>query len=1063
MPKALFFSPTPTAAALAKLARAHPQLQSTAWKVYATDDATALAPIKGTLPANVEGNVRMAPKTPSQRQANSLWGVLSPTLRVKLVAEEEILFCVPAESESLLRLEEAFLDLGRTDMRWYTRGEHVWVRCLAPSVHLRLRVQEGVLEGVTAWTRHEQSSLWVEDGYAHPLADVWAKTLSSRDWVWVSRTGDAATAPALEGGVTWNDRMEKLFSLPAKIRELIPVTEPSQFSISVRMVEDTEATPDADAWFLSEDQWEALSAAWEEIPQDELSRFSAALLQTDTEKTYLLEEKHVVGSARMGVHIVQHTGARSWARVRGADNLYVPVGWRVAPRLRREALRALFRLDSNAKVFVTGTLSAPRVEMLVRDTSEPLASFLEYAPPARATCLERLEEELLFTWPDLQRELPPPEKKSQSEAPRIAPPPIPKKRAQAKTAPERKITPPPPEERSPAVDDATRVRVAELERQLSAGGVREVAPWAELAELKARLGEAEDASTCWETVLFFAPSDEAASALEAQRLQLVAGKGGAPDPTDLLMADPPLFAGSTYLGARALREVTAGKVFVDSSTHFAADKFFRQEKPVSKKLAWSVLRGLHAYSRDRIGLTTAKTALVGAVSERGLSELYDVPRFVRKTLATAGNGILAADQARALDALWARAAVYPLEENSLGGYIRTLFAVGFARCGIGARAADLFAAVEKETPIHDTPNQILFQLYRARAASFTLGTSAEMWKNEVSGAIAKIREARVRDRVEWLRKRSEWLRTETTPEINLTVKPTLETVLAEVEASPELAPARLEKIFQIKDIFDYEVVVATQRTLQCVLRCGDEDLLRKTLNVIPKNLSRITIDGYRASVLGTGIRAAATLNESALVDAWLDEVVRLSSAARDLTPKDLLQAVEPGLKALYRFGALESARKLFSALDVKATRTSREGIKLRCALAQGYLQVGEKDRATRYLRECAEDSLGSGLDNVGRHDAATTALRASRHWPREIRVEIAQKILASLDLFKDTYTASQQGIYETHKVLLVETCVDAMVDDVTFQSDRLRDWMDAEERVWRQQVLGDWRAALGTA
>ena len=56
-----------------------------------------------------------------------------------------------------------------------------------------------------------------------------------------------------------------------------------------------------------------------------------------------------------------------------------------------------------------------------------------------------------------------------------------------------------------------------------------------------------------------------------------------------------------------------------------------------RRLAWTVLAGWHHHARDRLGVTRAKEALLGGINERGVSELHDLPRFVRYALTREGD------------------------------------------------------------------------------------------------------------------------------------------------------------------------------------------------------------------------------------------------------------------------------------------------------------------------------------------------------------------------------------------------------------------------------------------
>jgi hypothetical protein len=79
----------------------------------------------------------------------------------------------------------------------------------------------------------------------------------------------------------------------------------------------------------------------------------------------------------------------------------------------------------------------------------------------------------------------------------------------------------------------------------------------------------------------------------------------------------------------------------------------------------------------------------------------------------------------------------------------------------------------------------------------------------------------------------------------------------------------------------------------------------------------------------------------------------------------------------------------------------------------------------------------------------------------ETRLPQVRRLLQGLDRFTDAYTASAQRIYETFKVLMLERIVDTVADDVTFESDTVRGYLDEDEQSLRRRIIADWRSACG--
>jgi hypothetical protein len=156
-----------------------------------------------------------------------------------------------------------------------------------------------------------------------------------------------------------------------------------------------------------------------------------------------------------------------------------------------------------------------------------------------------------------------------------------------------------------------------------------------------------------------------------------------------------------------------------------------------------------------------------------------------------------------------------------------------------------------------------------------------------------------------------------------------------------------------------------------------------------------------------------------------------------------------------------SARRFLEALLPLAKRGQREGVKLRAALADGFLQMRDIEQANALMDQCLDDTIEGTFDHVGRYDAGVSVLLALKRWPMTARLPRCERVLAALHRFTDAYTAGLQGLYATHKVLIVERVVDAVVDDVTFQSDRVQGYLDDEELAIRRRINADWRDLCG--
>ncbi|MBK6535920.1 MAG: hypothetical protein IPF99_42225 [Deltaproteobacteria bacterium] len=134
---------------------------------------------------------------------------------------------------------------------------------------------------------------------------------------------------------------------------------------------------------------------------------------------------------------------------------------------------------------------------------------------------------------------------------------------------------------------------------------------------------------------------------------------------------------------------------------------------------------------------------------------------------------------------------------------------------------------------------------------------------------------------------------------------------------------------------------------------------------------------------------------------------------------------------------------------------------MRASLAEGYLLLKDEARASALIESTIDAALSGELNHTERYDAGAAALSALRHWPMETRLPQVRRLLQGLDRFTDAYTASAQRIYETFKVLMLERIVDTVADDVTFESDTVRGYLDEDEQSLRRRIIADWRSACG--
>lgn len=1016
--------------------------------------------------------------SPLRREAPHLIEALRPLHQPGEPLVDEALFVLPAESPAARRLLERLLLLQRGDVQVASftgeSGERFAVRVKAPPIYLLMAARDGDEPGVGVYARTGASPLWVAWSYEHPLAGPAAAALArSGHTALVDRHGAWLRLPSEFRTRSIYDALTPVFS--ASTVDLTPVETDLKFEIQIRLAPGPVA--DADLWLLTPDQLLDLEPLIEASTADELGRLTVARLTASTPgegTVYLLRERVRPGAARMAARVSETLDLPGYVAVAGADNLYIPAGRRLVPLLRRDDLRKLLALDRAHTVVITEDRDGPRIVTITAVDESPLQRWIDYVATDRRLELDRLLERSVFEFPEVTIDWP--------EAPRpiLQAPPSRELRRQAPVNPKllHPAAPlPTPDQPAPSVDEqqaarlaALRDRARELEHLLLGGGVDDPAPWTELAQLKQQLGDPDEAAACLESALLHGgfPYD-AELAATLVRVHNLSPETATDDAlAELVVADRRTPAQSARLGALIVTRLAVGHPPADEVMQLALPVFADPRLPVARRLAWVVLAGWYHHARDRLGLTRAKESIVGGINERGLSELHDLPRFVRHALAREGDDEAAPhgqprgdrlqqSQLVALEALWHDVLAAGLPDiDVLAAYTRLTFAVGFARLGARTVAHDIIAPLDRELDVHELPNRVLFRLYQARLAHETAGSSPEAWAADAAKIVEPVRGTPNFRAIEWLQKRSMWLRTDSADA--LTSRATRWRLPAHVELEA-LGEYLKSEMIPAEGKYEYLVAEAVDVCLHRALASGSEAIVLAVLSAAEPGLEKIQILSHRAEAIGTCIHGAASLGDSAMLGRLLDTLVDIARSQQIGSVRELTRAVERGFLALRKFGGLDPARGLLEALSDVQPHTVSDRCLLLATVAKGFVQLGEERTADALLDRVCTQLFDGNLDYVTRAQVGTSVAGALRHWPNVSRVERSRKFLAALPVFRDTFTTGRY--YDTHRIMMLEAIVDSLADSRTRHSDRIQGFLDQEEHALRRRIQGDWTNVCG--
>jgi hypothetical protein len=989
------------------------------------------------------------------RQAPHLAGAVRPLAQGGDPESALAWFVVEAERPAARDTLERLLLLGRDDVRMgifeADQRRTLVVEVTRPPLYLLMRARQEPQEGVRAYAQQGPSVL-VEWGWRHPLQPMIEQLAQRLDrTVLIDGDGRWRYAPRALALSSIYDGLSPELGAPEL--ELTPSAGEHRFTLRLRLGPGPDSEPEL--WLLEPAAFARLEELIESTAVEQLAGLTVCRLEEPGRGVrYLLRERSRPGLPRLGPRVGDIVGQRGFARATGLEQLYLPARRRLIPAMRRDDLRAMLSLGEGSQLVVLEEDSAGLRVLRVRELHEqPLSAWLELVALDRRVELDRMLDDALFRFPGVQIEARP-KPKARAEVPRPERPVRPVERRE-KPRPERAPEPLPPApepEDTVAAQKLLRQRARALEEQVAQGGVVDAQLWSDLASLKAQLDEPHDACSCQEAAAFYGRAE--LPALVDLRSRLSEPGLRSLQLAELALRDPLSAPSAALLGARLLERLSRGEPLEDGLMQHVVELFSDPRLPVGRRLAWTVLRECHRASRDRLGLTRAREAVLGGLNTQGLTDSHDVPRFVRQVLALGEHGERVAgeagDRLRVFEELWDILEDQPL--SVLSAYQRVIFAVGFVRLGVPSRARDLVGRVESEMPAHDLPNRGLFRLYLARMA---MGTSSdeEAWAAEyrrVEQSFAGDSSFRA---VEWYCKRSNWLRAAPVPEPVPWVRGPIERQIASAEAKPEQAPEILQKILREREYYDYEVEQAVSRSVRATMATGQDTLMGELVRAISARLDSIGSLTYRVRAVGACLRAAAAASDVPTVQALLDKIVDIAHASDTPSVRGLLAAVRPALAALRPLGAGQAASDFLLALVPH--HPSIEHVPLQASLAEGFCLLRDRAQADPLLEQAVAGTLVENVsDYAHRDEGAAAVLLALRHWPVLDRALPCQHLLRNLPLFRDAF--SVRRYFPTYQILLLERLVDTLVDEEVVSSDRLRTYLDEEELAIRRRIHADW-------
>ena len=698
------------------------------------DAELAASPARGWRTA--EGAVRAAPdRAPSPVAQDALRAggvdVIDATVpdgapRVRCLAElvraraapnaplaERVLFVAP-DARTQLELAAELLRLGCDRQELRRAGDLFLLRALGPSYFTVARALDRI-GGVRAYgpTPEGQDRVWVELGYAHPLA---ARLRPEEDEVllvsedpWVSLRDGA-----------WTDVYAIAdFAVPGAKHALHATEELPRLAVSMRLVRGG-ADDAATLWVLERDAIAQVERLMASAPDAVAQGLLFAVSDEEPPRVLLRARPSAKG-------VELDLDADAYRPHLQIPNLFLPRGLVLEPPLRRDKVRELFAPDPDALVWVRGAAGSTDLEVthIEERAFRPLDEWVEWVVDRDAAVLRAWVEGASFDFSDyiveevpfamepsrrggggrVRRERAEPSRRGfVPEAVAIEDAPAPKSEA--------------PQSKKESA--ALAQRLATLERELAAQpGDAPVSLWTETAELNARLGRAADAALCWARALWAEEDPERAAPI-ARAWATSEAQGRTLE--DLLDIEVPTRDDARAVAAlvtRAALEPEAGASVDAMRAGLWLDKHDALLDPRALWLARAALSRLAGH--DVLALARARDAILARL-HRGVSLERDVPTFLR-LMGGARDAAQLARLAARVEALAERfqktkrpSAIVEASPKLTLAYVLMACAWGLARLGQAERAR---AHVERGVKLVNTSDPIHAFLMRAFAARVT--------------------------------------------------------------------------------------------------------------------------------------------------------------------------------------------------------------------------------------------------------------------------------------------------------------------------------------------------------
>jgi hypothetical protein len=549
--------------------------------------------------------------------------------------------------------------------------------------------------------------VWTEVGWTHPLVNLVRAATGQmlllrppQEWVYLDEAPFRDIYDVLD------------FAVPREPTALIDAEPTEKLVVPLRLAPGG-VTESAELWVLAGDGVEQVDTLVSNADDRLVARLAFAVGEVDGRQVAVLRARPGKGSPP--VLAVDALACRPYARL---PNLFLPVGQRLRPPLRRDAVRQLLADDPDTITWLVPGDGGEFVPQSLPDAAfRPLADWVEYILDRDADALTSWAQAARFDFAPFvsndqlvvaprpaPRERKPrgprPDADAAGEPAAPVAPAAPKAKSKAVSAPPLEAFP----TRPAAKPSELQQRLKDVEQRFLAVDGPLDAPerqslWPELAQLNAALRHTADAALCWAQALWENGDVSAASTwgwVESERALLQPNLSTGDLDRLFSQANPtlpdvrPLAAVLVWAAHQkptpvALRErLPAMQQYLERHDHLL---------PV--RIVWLAWRGLaHLTGADVLMLARVRDRLLERLLAEGLGAERDLPSFLRFAGERAGDRLRTVrerlEKLRRMARNWFEQTADPIgPRDQTPAYIDLLFAFGLARLGEATAARQL--------------------------------------------------------------------------------------------------------------------------------------------------------------------------------------------------------------------------------------------------------------------------------------------------------------------------------------------------------------------------------------